>query len=72
MTDELRPLSPQAPLLPLFPVGTKVSVAHSELYTMGYVHGARSDPLALISTQYVRGWVSGYLDERYRGLDQAR
>lgn len=72
MTNELRPFLPQAPLLPLFPVGTKVSVAHSELYSMGYVHGARAAPLALISTQYVRGWVSGYLDERYRGMDQVR
>ncbi len=69
MTDELRPLSPQAPLLPRFPPETKVSVAHTELFGMGYAHGYRIAPLILVSTQYIRGWVCGYLDHRYRTLD---
>ena len=66
MTDELRALLPQEPLLPVFPVETKATVLQSELFGMGYAHGHQLVPLVFISTEYVRGWVSGYLDRDMR------
>ncbi len=62
MFDELRPLLPQIPFLRRFPVETRVTVCYSELFGIGYVHGYQCQPLMFVSTEYVRGWVSGYLD----------
>ncbi len=65
MFDELRPLLPQIPFLRRFPVETRVTVVYSELFNMGYAHGYRMQPLGFVSTEYVRGWVSGYLDYKW-------
>ena len=63
--DELRPLLPQIPFLRRFPVETRVTVHYSELFSMGYAHGYRTAPLMFVSTEYIRGWVSGYLDYKW-------
>ncbi len=65
MFDELRPLLPQIPFLRRFPVETRVTVVYSELFNMGYALGYRMEPLGFVSTEYVRGWVSGYLDYKW-------
>ncbi len=65
MFDELRPLLPQFPFLRRFPVETRVTVHYTELFGMGYAHGYRTEPLMFVGTEYVRGWVSGYLDYQW-------